>query len=79
MQLMMTDMELAPETYLNLYNINASFLLQIHVVATLWSHCNHGLKYVAAYGSCKGESCRSAEETVYNNCTCDKYICSELT
>ena len=72
MQLMMG---LAPE--LNLYNINVSFLLQIHVVATLCSQCNHGLKYVAACGSCRGESCRSAEETVYNNC--DKYICSELT
>ena len=28
--------------------LNASFLLQIHVVATLCSQCNHGLKYVVA-------------------------------
>ena len=34
-------------TCLNLYNINAS-VQQIHVVVTLCSHCNHGLKQQVA-------------------------------
>ena len=67
-QLIMTDLEPAPESLLKFVGCKCK-LSAANPGGSNACFCHkHGLKCVTACGDCRGESCRNAEETVYNNC-----------
>ena len=77
LQLTMTDLELHQRAYLNLFDVNPSFLSTANPSGSNTCSCRkHGLKCVIACGNCRGESCRNVEEIIYYNY--DNYTISEF-
>ena len=72
----MTDLEPAPESLLKFVQCKCKLSTANSCGRNTCSCCKHGLKYATACGHCRGESCRNAEETVYNNC--DNYNISKI-
>ena len=78
LQPIMTDLEPAPESLLKFVRCKCKLSTANPCGSNTCSCRKHGLKCVTACGDCRGESCRNAEETVYNNNYCDDYIISEF-
>ena len=69
----MIDLEPAPETLLKFIQCKCKLSTTNPCGNNTCSCHKHGLKCVIACGDCRGESCRNAEETIYNNY--DDYSC----
>jgi len=72
----MTDLEPAPESLLKFVGCKCKLSATNPCDSNTCSCRKHGLKCVTACGDCRRESCRNAEETVYNNC--EDHIISEF-
>ena len=68
LQPIMTDLEPAPESLLKFVRCKCKLSTANPCGNNTCSCRKHGLKCVTACGDCRGESCRNAEEIVYNNC-----------
>ena len=75
LQPIMTDLEPALESLLKFVRCKCKLSTANPCGTNTCSCRKHGLKCVTACGDCRGESCRNAKETVYNNC--DDYIISD--
>jgi len=75
-QPIMIDLEPTPESLLKFVGCKYRLSAANPCGSNTYSCRKHGLKCVTACGDCRGESCRNAEETVYNNC--EDYIISEF-
>ena len=69
LQPIMTDLDLepAPESLLKIIQCKCKLSTANPCGSNTCSCRKHGLKCVIACGNCRGESCRNAEETIYNN------------
>ena len=67
LQPIMTDLEPAPESLLKFVCCKCKLSTANPCGSNTCSCCKHGLKCVTACDDCRGESCRNAEETIYNN------------
>ena len=67
LQPIMTDLEPVPENLLKFIRCKCKLSTAIPCGSNTCSCRKHGLKCVIACGDCRGESCRNAEETIYNN------------
>ena len=67
LQPIMTDLEPAPESLLKFVCCKCKLSTTNPCGSNTCSCHKHGLKCVTACGDCRGESCRNAEETIYNN------------
>ena len=67
LQPIMTDLEPAPESLLKFVCCKCKLSTANPCGSNTCSCRKHGLKCVTACGDCRGESCRNAEETIYNN------------
>ena len=67
LQPVMTDLEPAPQSLLKFIHCKCKLSTANPCGGNLCSCRKHGLKCVTACGDCRGESCRNAEETAYND------------
>ena len=67
LQPIMTDLEPAPESLLKFVRCKCKLSTTNPCGSNICSCRKHGLKCVTACGDCRGESCRNAEEPVYND------------
>ncbi len=67
LQPVITDLELAPQSLLKFIHCKCKLSTANPCGGNLCSCRKHGLKCVTACGDCRGESCRNAEETAYND------------
>ena len=63
----MMDLEPAPESLLKFVRCKCKLSTANPCGSNTCSCLKHGLKHVTVCGDCRGESCRNAEETTYNN------------
>ena len=76
LQPIMTDLEPMPESLLKFVQCNYKLSTANTCGSNTCSCHKHGLKCVTTCGDCRGESCRNADETIYNNY--DDYSLSEF-
>ena len=65
----MTDIDPAPESLLKFVRCKCKLTTRNPCGSNTCSCRKHGLKCVTACGDCRGESCRNAEETFYEEAT----------